>query len=612
MELNWASRSRSGHSAPEASSPQPPWPEAPPATLALDGVALEQPSGEGQVWDLPAPESAAFEATAVEGAVLDGPAGPTALGEELAYPGEEGQPAAPAKPHEAAEPDLASPEAAPHPRSRGPAPFRWLRQVSFRGRVSILVAAAVAVAVAVAALASYVAVSNQMERQADNNLQSAIQDVSQNVSNYEHFIPTGVNTATLVPDAYIRLALQTHYQVQVVVDSTNGVQTWAVVPDSLSGWVQERFFRLTSAARSTFQAPQGTASPPQSQQGKDGNPYRVETLSLIQGKLAVQLGYPLTNIDDTLSFLRLVLILVAIGGVALAAALGWAVGRASIRPVEDLTLAAERVAETQELSQKIEDTNNDELGRLARSFNAMLAALSVSKQQQAQLVSDAGHELRTPLTSLRTNIEVLLRNPDLPTADRDELLADVDAQLQELASLVGDLVDLARDEERPQAEPELVALDKLVARALERARRRAMSVRFEASLQPGNVRAQAGLLERAVVNVLDNAAKWSPAGGLVSVQLWASEAEGAWHLVVKDQGPGISPEDLSHIFDRFYRAASARSMPGSGLGLSIVKKAVTSHGGTVEVTCPPEGGTRVEITLPLVDEPTALPANELI
>ena len=312
--------------------------------------------------------------------------------------------------------------------------------------------------------------------------------------------------------------------------------------------------------------------------------------------LVVQVGYSLTNVDNTLAFLRAALILVALGGVALAAGLGWAVGRASIRPVEDLTVAVEHVTATQDLSSTINDEGNDELARLARSFNAMLAALAASKGQQAQLVSDAGHELRTPLTSLRTNIEVLMRTKDLPAADREELLSDVDGQLQELTTLVGDLVDLARDDERQQTEPELVEFDELVEHAVERAHRRATSLDFDVSLQPGQVLAQPALLERAVMNVLDNAAKWSPAGGRVGVSL---QADSAWHLTVTDQGPGIAPEDLPRVFERFYRAPTARSMPGSGLGLAIVKRVINTHGGTIELTSPPGGGTKVEIVLPL-------------
>jgi two-component system sensor histidine kinase MprB len=190
-----------------------------------------------------------------------------------------------------------------------------------------------------------------------------------------------------------------------------------------------------------------------------------------------------------------------------------------------------------------------------------------------------------------------MRTKDLPPDDREELLTDVDAQLKELTTLVGDLVDMARDDERTGAEPEPVPFNQIVERAVERAHRRAQSLHFDVSLQPGEVRAQPALLERAVMNVLDNAAKWSPPGGHVGVTL---EANSAWHLTVTDQGPGIAPEDLPHLFERFYRAESARSMPGSGLGLAIVRNVVTAHGGSIDVTSASSGGgTRVDIVLPL-------------
>jgi len=356
-----------------------------------------------------------------------------------------------------------------------------------------------------------------------------------------------------------------------------------------------RFFPVTARAKEALaNGPTGNVEI-ENLDAKNGAPYRVASVPTAISGVVIQIGYPLTTVDNTLAFLRLVLILVSLGGVALAAGLGWAVGRASIRPVEDLTLAVEHVTATQDLSATIDDEGNDELARLARSFNAMLAALAASKDQQAQLVSDAGHELRTPLTSLRTNIEVLMRTKELPGADRDALLEDVDAQLKELTTLVGDLVDLAREDER-QAEPEPVNFDELVERAVERAHRRATTLHFDVALAPGLVQAQPALLERAVMNVLDNAAKWSPPDGRVGVTL---EANSAWHLTVTDEGPGIAPEDLPHVFERFYRAPTARSMPGSGLGLAIVKGVITSHGGSIDVSSPPAGGTMVEIVLPL-------------
>jgi two-component system sensor histidine kinase MprB len=451
---------------------------------------------------------------------------------------------------------------------------------------------AVGIAVAAAALVSYVAVSRQLERQASSNLQSAVSQVPSLV----HFEGPG----ELSQAAFINFQLRTNDQIQVIISSSQGAQVYSVNAQQ-DTMPQSTFFRLTAAAKQTLAASPDTQTV-QTLQGSDGNPYRVATVSVISDNLAVQIGYPLANVDDTLAFLRLMLILVALGGVAVAAGLGWLVGRASIRPVETLSWAAEHVAETQDLSATIDDAGNDELGRLARSFNAMLGALAASRQQQAQLVSDAGHELRTPLTSLRTNIEVLMRTRDLPSDDREALLADLDSQLKELTTLVGDLVDLAREDEKPEAEePEPVPFAELVQRAVDRAQRRALSLHFDVSLQPGQVHAQPGQLERAVMNVLDNATKWSPREGRVGVRL---EANSAWHLTVTDEGPGVAAEDLPHIFERFYRAQSARSMPGSGLGLSIVKRVVASLGGTVQITSPPGGGTRVDIDLPLDQEPT--------
>jgi len=495
------------------------------------------------------------------------------------------------------------PPVSPDPSERvSPEPVRaearlvWLRQISFRSRLSLLVAAAVGVAVAIAALATYVAVSHQLEQEVNNNLQNAVTEVPGN---------THIFGPNLDPRPFETLAMLTGDQVQVIYNN-QGTQIASIQGDGID---QADLVRVTAAAMKAYTS--GASAPMQTLQGSGGTMYRVATVGLIKGTLAVQILYPLTDLHHTLAFLRWMLILLALGGVALATTLGWAVGRASMGPVEELTLAAEHVAKTQDLSATIDDSGSDELARLARSFNAMLAALSASRHQQAQLVSDAGHELRTPLTSLRTNIEVLMRAKHLAGTDRDELLADVDAQLKELSTLVGDLVDLAREDERPQAEPIPVAFNEVVVRAVERAQRRALSVHFDVSLAPGQVMAQPALLERAVMNVLDNAAKWSPPGGHVNVTLQANitqQANSDWHLTVSDQGPGIAPEDLPHIFERFYRAQSARSMPGSGLGLAIVKGVVTAHQGTIDVTPAPGRGTRVEITLPM--DPALLPRAE--
>ncbi len=442
------------------------------------------------------------------------------------------------------------------------------------------------IAVALASLVSYIAVSHQLEGQVTSNLQNAVAILTPQTGRPLHLFQT--STGFYVPTNEL-----------LNDDQETGDFIQLITRDSFVDGLpaNKRFFPMSAGAQQALKQNPSDAVPIyETLTAVNGGSYRVVSVAYgVQG-IVVQIGYQLTNVDNTLAFLRAALILVALGGVALAAGLGWAVGRASIRPVEDLTVAVEHVTATQDLTSTIDDEGNDELARLARSFNAMLAALAASKDQQAQLVSDAGHELRTPLTSLRTNIEVLMRTKDLPAADRQELLADVDGQLQELTTLVGDLVDLARDDERQQTEPELVDFDEIVEHAVERARRRATSLDFDVSLQPGQVYAQPALLERAVMNVMDNAAKWSPPGGRVGVSL---ENNGAWHLTVTDQGPGVAPEDLPHVFERFYRAPTARSMPGSGLGLAIVKRVVSSHGGTIELSSPSQGGTKVEIVLPL-------------
>ncbi|MET1038453.1 MAG: HAMP domain-containing sensor histidine kinase, partial [Aeromicrobium sp.] len=230
------------------------------------------------------------------------------------------------------------------------------------------------------------------------------------------------------------------------------------------------------------------------------------------------------------------------------------------------------------------------------SFNAMLQALDASQERQRQLVADAGHELRTPLTSLRTNIELIGQAADnterhLSDDQRHEIMGDVRAQLEELTTLVGDLVELARDEPMSR-DPEPLDLADVVNQAIDRVRLRAPEVQFDVDLSPWMVIGEPQLLERAVTNLLDNAAKWSPTGGTIHVTL----AGGL--LTVTDEGPGISAEDLPHIFNRFYRSSEARTLPGSGLGLSIVKRAAERHGGTVDVSSPAGGGTTFTLALP--------------
>jgi two-component system, OmpR family, sensor histidine kinase MprB len=323
----------------------------------------------------------------------------------------------------------------------------------------------------------------------------------------------------------------------------------------------------------------------------DGTRLRVFTFSYGPGPgAAVQVARPLTEVDQSLNRIGIYLILVALGGIVIAGGLGLVVARAALTPVTRLTTTVERVTETQDLSERIDIDGKDELSRLAASFNTMLGALEESTRAQRQLVADASHELRTPLTSVRTNIEVLAGDRTLPPEERRRLLSDVVEQLGEMTTLIAELIELARAEQHT-AEPEDVRLDVLVAEVVERARRNRPEVSYSVTLEPTTVQGVPATIERAVGNLLDNAAKWSPPGENVEVELRGGQ------LIVRDHGPGIPEEDLPYVFDRFYRARAARGMPGSGLGLAIVKQVAESHGGDVVAEQADGGGTRMVLTL---------------
>jgi len=319
------------------------------------------------------------------------------------------------------------------------------------------------------------------------------------------------------------------------------------------------------------------------------------------------------SLQPTNSVLRqLGWVLVVVGGVGLviAAVAGGMVASAGLRPVRRLTDAAERVARTDDL-RPIPVAGGDELARLTQNFNMMLRALAESRERQARLVTDAGHELRTPLTSLRTNVELLIASmepgaPRLPENEMAGLRADVLAQIEELSTLVGDLVDLTRDD-AGEVVHEPVDMSEVVDRTLERARRRRNDIEFDSEVTPWQVFGDAAGLSRAVLNLLDNAAKWSPPGGRVSIRLRQVDPSHA-ELVVADHGPGIPPTERQLVFERFYRSASARALPGSGLGLAIVKHVMMKHGGVLRIEDTVPGGqppgTSIYVLLPGRPMPT--------
>lgn len=306
---------------------------------------------------------------------------------------------------------------------------------------------------------------------------------------------------------------------------------------------------------------------------------------------ALMVAEPRAEVDGALRRLLAILAGVSGTGIAAAAGLGVLVSRRALTPVVRLTDATEHVAATQDLTRRIDVAGNDELARMARSFNTMLAALDGARAAQRQLVADASHELRTPLTAARTSIEALGRAPDLPAEERTRVLDAARVQLEDLSLLVSDLIDLARPA-AGEAEVEEVRLDLLVEEAVARARRHAPATEFRLDARATIVRAVPARLHRAVGNLLDNAVKHGGAASVVEVRVGDGEVS------VRDHGDGIAAEDLPHVFDRFYRATRARGLPGAGLGLAIVRQAAEAHGGSVRAETATGGGARLVLSLP--------------
>jgi len=296
------------------------------------------------------------------------------------------------------------------------------------------------------------------------------------------------------------------------------------------------------------------------------------------------------NVIHDLDRLKYILIFVTIAGIGAAAIGGALVSRTTLAPVRRLTDAAERITRTRDPSERVPEGGHDELARLGRSFNTMLAALEEAIETQRRFVADASHELRTPLTSMQTNLDVLRRQEQLDPAARERLLDDLHRESHEMRDLIGGLLELARGDD-PRLEREPLQLDELVEDSVERARSRFPTVPFEATLEPTTVVGSRDRLERAVWNLLENAGKWSPEGEPVEVSLLGGE------LRVRDHGPGIAPDDRTLVFDRFYRSEAARSMPGSGLGLAIVREVAEAHDGTVTAEEAPGGGALIRLRL---------------
>ena len=324
---------------------------------------------------------------------------------------------------------------------------------------------------------------------------------------------------------------------------------------------------------------------------QDGTSYRQLTMPWSQG-VALQIARDLSEMESTLQRLRLRLVLLTLAGVAGAAALGWVLAGRIVRPVTRLRDAAEDIAATNDLTTPLPTDGPGEVGSLAQSLSSMMAALATSREQQQRLVTDASHELRTPLTTLRTNVEHLQRAPDLPAEQRREVLSDIEVESRELTDLVNELVELSTDRSSTDEDPEVVDLADLANTVAARAQRRTGRVIAVAHTGGSLVSVRPRMLERAIANLVDNAVKYSPADTEIDVTVTGP------NLVVRDRGPGIDATDQPHVFDRFYRATTARTAPGSGLGLAIVRQIVERHGGEVWAANAPDGGATVGMRLP--------------
>jgi two-component system sensor histidine kinase MprB len=482
---------------------------------------------------------------------------------------------------------------------------------SFRRRLSLAAALGGALAIALASLITYVAVRERMHREVDDSLRASTATLGGDRLFIAGDLPTfGRGVVESVPAQEMRIK-KNDVRIQPAPDASATLELHDAGIGSQVRYAQLFSFGagVTPPAGSDAKLPIDDRARRLAQRGTgeyftertvDGARVRVLTKALRKGAV-VQVARPIGEVDAFVQRLGITLVVVAVGGIALALGLALWLTRAAVKPLAELDAAAEHVARTRDLTRRIDTDGGDELGRLATSFNTMLEQLDASSRAQRQLVADASHELRTPLTMLRTNLEVLERSDAVRGSPQRRIVGDVVGQLEDLTVLVEDLVELARDQDGPEPFAEDVRVDEIVAGVVERARRRHPTRTFHVEAEPALAHAVPARLDRAIANLVDNAEKWSPPETAIEIEVRAGT-----EVVVRDRGPGIDPDDLPFVFDRFYRAPAARGLPGSGLGLAIVRQVAETSGGSVEAANAEGGGARLVLRLPADRGPNEL------
>jgi two-component system sensor histidine kinase MprB len=445
--------------------------------------------------------------------------------------------------------------------------------VTIRRRIALVSAAAVAVSVVVVSIGAFIGAQRQIMGEIDQSLYARA-EIIQNVP--IGVIPPGFNDIPSIQRGNVRPGRgdfdSTFYQVilpdgTVINAGVEGIVLPVPSPDEVD-----------------------PLDPTLQTVRVDDLTLRVVTVYHSETGSVVQMARPLTEARSTLAGFATILAVGSALGIALAGGLGFLVARSALRPIDELRESISDIAASKSLTDRLDVNGTDEIAELAVAFNELLAEIEASKADQVRLVRDAGHELRTPLTALRTNLEILQRH-EVPAQERAAMIDAAHSEVAELSALVTEVVDLATDRYEEEDAVDVQLFD-LVAEIAERAKRRnGREVAIEDDGSVVHVKKDA--IERAISNIVVNADKWTSEGETIEVRIDAGS------VTVTDSGPGFDGADVDHVFEQFYRSSEARSMPGSGLGLSIVAQIVEDHGGTVFARNRSDGtGAVVGFTLP--------------